>query len=175
MDPEGGLENRSRKRDAVAAAPGTRIVRDGRAGRRSPATGTNISGRGPMELTTEQLAEFDAVLRRRQQELNADVTDRLERTSDVQTLSGTVGDPGDESVAYMMTDLNLAEATRDVNELRAVEASLARIAAGDYGVCSDCGNEIAYDRLKAYPTAVRCVTCQSQHEKVYASQGTPSL
>jgi RNA polymerase-binding transcription factor DksA len=75
----------------------------------------------------------------------------------------------------MMTDLSLAEATRDVNELRAVEAGLRRIAEGDYGFCLDCGNDIGYERLKAYPTAMRCVTCQSQHEKVYATQGTPSL
>jgi len=129
-----------------------------------------------MELTPEQHREFEALLRARRQLLNAEVNDRLEQTSNVQSMtSGTVGDPGDESVAFMMTDLSLAEATRDVNELRAVDAALRRLDDGDYGYCTDCGSDIGYERLKAYPTATRCVTCQSQHEKVYASQGTPSL
>lgn len=127
-----------------------------------------------MELTREQINEIAATLRGRQQHLNAEVNTRLEQTS-VDNDRGIVGDPGDESVAYMMTDLSLAEATRDVNELRAVDAALRKIAEGDYGVCADCGRDIDYERLKAYPTAMRCVECQSKHEKIYASQGTPSL
>lgn len=130
-----------------------------------------------MTLTREQLAELENHLRERLRSLKADVNDRLQQTSTegLQDLNGTVGDTGDESVAHMMTDLTLTAATRDVNGLREVEAALRRIDDGTYGECIDCGGEIGYDRLKAYPTAMRCVTCQAQHEKVYANQGTPSL
>lgn len=130
-----------------------------------------------MTINPKQSAELQSVLRERRQTLKADVNDHLQQTSTqgLQDLNGTVGDTGDESVAHMMTDLSLTAATRDVNELRNVDAALQRIAEGTYGECVDCGADIEYERLKAYPTAMRCLACQSQHEKVYASQGTPSL
>ena len=130
-----------------------------------------------MTINPKQSAELQSVLRERRQTLKADVNDHLQQTSTqgLQELNGTVGDTGDDSVAHMMTDLRLTAATRDVNELRNVDAALQRIAEGTYGECVDCGADIEYERLKAYPTAMRCLACQSQHEKVYASQGTPSL
>lgn len=130
-----------------------------------------------MAIDREQTAELEALLRQRLHGLKADVNNHLQQTSSqgLQELNGTVGDTGDESVAHMMTDLSLSAATRDVNELRDVDRALRRIADGTYGECVDCGGDIDYERLKAYPTAMRCVTCQTQHEKVYASQGTPSL
>lgn len=130
-----------------------------------------------MELTQDQIKELESVLRQRQRELNSEVNNRLQQTSaqGLQDFNGSVGDTGDESVAHMMTDLNLSAATRDVKELRDVEAALRRIADDTYGECVNCGTDIEYERLKAYPTAMRCLACQSQHEKVYASQGTPSL
>lgn len=130
-----------------------------------------------MTLDHRQISELESVLRKRRQSLKADVSDRLQQTSaqGLQDLNGTVGDTGDESVAHMMTDLSLTAATRDVNDLQEVEAALQRIADGTYGECVDCGADIGYERLKAYPTAMRCVVCQAQHEKVYATQGTPSL
>ncbi len=50
-----------------------------------------------------------------------------------------------------------------------------RIRAGSYGRCIDCGGEIRVERLRVYPTAKRCVSCQGHREKTYASPGTPSL
>ena len=34
-------------------------------------------------------------------------------------------------------------------------------AKGGYGVCEDCGNAIAPERLEAIPNATRCVNCQA--------------
>jgi RNA polymerase-binding protein DksA len=130
-----------------------------------------------MTLDHRQRSELESLLRERLQSLNADVNDRLQETNSqgLQDLNSTVGDAGDESVSHMMTDLSLTAATRDVNELREVEAALQRIADGTYGECVECGGDIGYERLKAYPTAMRCVVCQAQYEKVYARPGTPSL
>jgi hypothetical protein len=33
------------------------------------------------------------------------------------------------------------------------------------GVCEDCGGEIGDARLAAYPAAVRCIGCQTTHER----------
>lgn len=43
--------------------------------------------------------------------------------------------------------------------IRAVQAALERIAAGTYGICGSCGQQIAPGRLKAVPEATRCVNC----------------
>jgi RNA polymerase-binding protein DksA len=44
-------------------------------------------------------------------------------------------------------------------ELSAIRAALARMEAGTYGTCAACGEAIAPDRLRALPTALRCVDC----------------
>ena len=44
-------------------------------------------------------------------------------------------------------------------ELKRVDAALARIAAGTYGVCAACGEPIEPRRLAAAPYAVQCADC----------------
>lgn len=44
-------------------------------------------------------------------------------------------------------------------ELRMIEAALARIADGEYGVCVNCGEAIAPARLDLVPHASRCRNC----------------
>lgn len=49
-----------------------------------------------------------------------------------------------------------------LNEARAsVEAALARIDGGTYGVCGRCRGPISDARLEAMPTATRCIECAS--------------
>lgn len=42
-----------------------------------------------------------------------------------------------------------------------VDLATARLAAGGYGICSDCHRPIAEARLEAMPEATRCVGCKS--------------
>lgn len=79
-------------------------------------------------------------------------------------LAGAITDAGEESVAHLLVDVNLAEITRDVEELRGLEAALARIGAGTYGSCDECGAEIDARRLTIMPAAARCVACQTKLE-----------
>jgi RNA polymerase-binding transcription factor DksA len=65
--------------------------------------------------------------------------------------------------------------SRDLTELRALDAARGRIEEGSYGVCADCGSEIEYERLKAEPEALRCIRCQTLHEKTFASPSGSSL
>lgn len=50
-------------------------------------------------------------------------------------------------------------------ELGDIEAALERIQMGTYGQCTDCGVTIAPARLNAYPTAKRCIGCQTVAEQ----------
>src|SRR5699024_5518440 len=42
------------------------------------------------------------------------------------------------------------------NELQDINAALHAIADGTYGICSECGRDIPFERLEAVPTADRC-------------------
>jgi len=55
--------------------------------------------------------------------------------------------------------LGLVESLK--NQLDAVDAALAHIEAGTYGVCDNCGNEIGADRLEFRPASVLCVNCKT--------------
>lgn len=44
-------------------------------------------------------------------------------------------------------------------ELRMIEAALARLASGEYGFCAKCGAEIAAARLDALPWTPLCRNC----------------
>jgi DnaK suppressor protein len=49
------------------------------------------------------------------------------------------------------------------DHLAAVDAALARLEAGRYGVCGRCGQPIGDDRLAARPAALTCVRCAARH------------
>ena len=51
----------------------------------------------------------------------------------------------------------LGEAGRQ--ELSRINRTLARIEAGEYGICADCGEEIPKQRLQIVPTSEYCVAC----------------
>jgi DnaK suppressor protein len=40
-----------------------------------------------------------------------------------------------------------------------IDAALARMAGGTYGLCTSCGGEIALGRLQARPQAQLCIVC----------------
>jgi len=48
--------------------------------------------------------------------------------------------------------------------LRQIDAALARLHAGRYGLCASCSGPIPVARLKALPFATLCVPCQERSE-----------
>ena len=61
-------------------------------------------------------------------------------------------------------DLEFALSEHETAELQALDAALARLNAGRYGLCTDCGVAIPKARLDAAPEASRCLACQTQAE-----------
>jgi RNA polymerase-binding transcription factor DksA len=130
-----------------------------------------------MALTAEQRSELARLIEERHAALTAEVREEVRRSREETfgAVAGPVTDSGDEAVADLLSDLDAAEVSRDVQELRELEAARARLAGGTYGVCVDCGREIELERLIALPTAVRCLACQQVHERTYAHPGEPTL
>ncbi len=88
---------------------------------------------------------------------------------------GDVADEGDQATAMLVTDYNNTMARRHLDEVGAIDAALAQIGDPHFGVCSDCGAEIPFARMKAFPTATRCTACQSKREHLFAHAATPRL
>lgn len=49
--------------------------------------------------------------------------------------------------------------------------SLEDIENGEYGICEECGKEIAIERLKARPVARRCIHCKTKQENLEKLMG----
>ena len=130
-----------------------------------------------MPLTDQQAQELRRMVEARRNALLDELREDAARTREQPYAehAGPAPDAGDESVATLIADLEQADMTRDLDEFRALEAARDRLAQGAYGVCIDCGNDIGYERLKAFPAALRCVQCQERHEKTYGGNPKPSL
>lgn len=113
----------------------------------------------------QALMQIRTALISRQAELHAEVQ-TAERIRRGEPLDRTeVGDSKDMSAGRQQADLDEAQEQRDIEELRQVDAALARLEAGDYGLCIDCGEAIAARRLLVQPSALRCVSCQQRVER----------
>lgn len=130
-----------------------------------------------MALTPEQTQELKNTVEQRRSALRAEVRRDLGKMRDdrLRDLAGAAPDPGDESVASLISDLDQADASRDISELRMLDAARQRIEDGSYGTCIECGQDIGFARLRANPGAERCIVCQTQYEKTHASPGNPTL
>lgn len=131
-----------------------------------------------MALTKTQVSRLERELDKQYAALLEQVRDELERSENQQYVELTNHSPtdiGEQAAADALADLNLAIIDRQVRELRDIEAARVRIGGGGFGICIDCGVDIGFDRMLAYPTAVRCLPCQRQHEKTHVHEGNPTL
>lgn len=97
--------------------------------------------------------------------LRGEITDKLGDAAAVAAGLEHSSDSGDMSVAIDASSADFADARRDIQELQAGQAALARLESGDYGRCIDCGEAIPAARLQAQPFAIRCIGCQTQRER----------
>ena len=130
-----------------------------------------------MALTAEQVQDLKALIERRRAALAREVGQDLDRVREdhLDNVVGAVPDPGDESVQSLIQELDQAEASRDLSELRTLDTARARMDEGSYGICSNCGQDIGFERLRANPGAERCIQCQTQFEKTHGTQSRTTL
>lgn len=104
-----------------------------------------------------------ALQRRRRQIL--ETTRRAD--AEIDALRAAERDPefeeGAQSEHEQFTLARLSETQR--RELVQIDAALARIEAGEYGICRDCGQEIDPRRLTAVPYALLCTECAARSER----------
>ena len=121
-------------------------------------------------LTEKQLAVLKEWMAQRKSRLMDEIREVLARSGNAHHAEqvGEVGSMGDEAAARLLGDISEAEVLRDIGEMRDITAAEQRIAGGRYGLCTDCAEPVGYERLKAYPSAKRCMPCQQHREKTRA-------
>jgi DnaK suppressor protein len=129
-------------------------------------------------LSPSQIAQLAKKLNAQYQALLSEVREELANSGDqhrIDLLNSEPGDIGDESLATALADFNMERLNRHIQEMQDIEAALQRIKNGEYGVCIECGDDVGFSRLQAYPTAKRCIVCQEKREREYVQQGHPKM
>lgn len=71
----------------------------------------------------------------------------------------------DNAQLWEVSDVRDDLDTQAATELDQVNQALARLDAGEYGLCMDCDEPIAEARLKALPYATLCIQCAEEAEE----------
>lgn len=66
--------------------------------------------------------------------------------------------------AIQHQQMALANKKQSSNQLIHIDLALKRIDAGEYGLCLQCEEQIAFARLQAQPFAKLCIDCQAASE-----------
>jgi DnaK suppressor protein len=76
---------------------------------------------------------------------------------------------GGDDVEQSITDYNnshqLRFRNREVFYSKKIDKALKKFEVNEYGLCSDCGLWIKFERLMARPTAEMCIICKEESEK----------
>lgn len=117
-------------------------------------------------LTAGQRALLEAALTTRQRDLDRRLAEHQGGLSRAEHAREVLNQDSDD-ISHREADreMDMALNDRELGELGEVSAALRRLQDGSYGLCADCGEAIAFDRLKVEPWALRCIGCETQREK----------
>ena len=101
----------------------------------------------------------DALLKKRGEILGAGGIKPLQASMENNTRQG---DMADQASGNNEVHIQLKLKQTDAKILQAIEEALRRIDKGTYGICRDCGEEIAAPRLNAIPWTRVCITCKEK-------------
>ena len=118
----------------------------------------------PALITENRDEELKTILEELRRELELEVHAKIR---DARTENGHAGngfDEGEASEVDIQEDIGFTLIQMKTETLDKIDTALRRIDEGTYGVCSECGDEIAGPRLRALPFAVRCKDCEETRE-----------
>ena len=74
------------------------------------------------------------------------------------------GDMADQASGTNEVHIQLKLKQTDAKILQAIEEALERLDSGSYGLCCDCGEDIAAARLNAIPWTRVCIGCKEKQK-----------
>ena len=128
-------------------------------------------------LNSQQMRQLERSLTALRGSLLREAHEELTRATEESyvAIAGEVPDFGDQATAASLSDYDNVIARRHSEVIREVDDALVRIKAHRFGRCVECGSEVGFPRLRAFPTARRCVPCQTHHERTFAGGATPTM
>ena len=100
------------------------------------------------------------------EQLQADLT-----TIEVRRDGSPFGKREEEATESFELEKRLALEKQIRDQLAEVEHTLHKLEKGTYGLCDNCSQPIALDRLEALPQASLCMNCKAKNEKGRSSPG----
>jgi RNA polymerase-binding protein DksA len=73
--------------------------------------------------------------------------------------------PADVATVTFDRELDYSLEENEERLLGAIDAALARIDEGTYGICTACGQPIGEERLEALPWTTQCIDCKRKEER----------
>ena len=73
--------------------------------------------------------------------------------------------PADDATSTYDRELDATLEGNEERVIQAIDAALDRIEAGTYGICGNCGEQIAPERLEAVPWTTQCIDCKRKEER----------
>lgn len=121
-----------------------------------PAARTVPIGEIEMTQTAVQVSfrEIREILLEKRKEMTPQAQSARERVEPVR------GDQGEIADAELNNFLKRKIGSNPAKVVAAIDDALARLDAGKYGICRDCGEPIAENRLRAIPWTKTCITCK---------------
>ncbi len=120
-----------------------------------------------IDTTADRYEELKRILEERRRKMTSEVHARMR---DVRfeggraTMQGVL-DEVESSEADIQDEIEFALIQMKSETLSKIDEALQRLEVGAYGNCFECGNEIAEQRLRALPFAVRCRVCEEAQEQ----------
>ena len=115
-------------------------------------------------ITESRYQELKALLEERRLELVRELHAKIRDVRAENTHEHNVLDEGEISDADIQEEIGFALIQMKSETLDRINTALRRISEGTYGICFECGDEIAEPRLRALPFAVRCKDCEESRE-----------
>jgi RNA polymerase-binding transcription factor len=105
--------------------------------------------------------------RKKLQARRDDLVKSIARTEEAgrQADEDTTVDLADKAANSYTKEFLFGQTDTDRVTLQLIEAALARMRDGTYGLCASCENEIQVKRLDAVPWTKHCLACQEKQEK----------
>jgi DnaK suppressor protein len=125
-------------------------------------TATNRTTATALRARQARQRDLQAMLHDRQREMQNVLQHRVRRLPSDSPAEGL--DETEHAEADIQEHIEVALIQMKGETLQRVREALARLDAGEYGDCAECGGEISQPRLRALPFAVRCTACEQSHE-----------
>jgi len=116
-------------------------------------------------MTPARRSLLEAALLQRRQQLDQQIAEHHSGLSRAEHASAVLQQDGDDAPQREgERELDMALSDRAARELGEVSAALRRLRDPGFGLCSDCGAPIPFERLQVEPWALRCIACESRRE-----------